>query len=333
MPRTNWLRKSIASLNARLMFSCHDMTRLISQAQDGALPRFVRYKMRVHYLLCTGCRRYQGQLRFLRTAMHRLSDSAESIPGQSLPQESRTRLKQLLREQRSKKMPPEDAVEETPAVSHASSNSTGKIVEFPTAHRARWSRVLQLAAAVALFAGLAGWWLHESRRTPYAAVPERIIEFFATKQKVDPAPQSKDELRTVLVQRGAPANLRIPASLQALENAACQVVDVQGQKVYLACFWRVAGEGRGLPELVHLVVARRGDFRNPPASGKPQLSERDGWGFASWTEGDIVYMIAAATPLDTLRPFVAVASRRHHAPSGFAMMLADITSAGLIPSR
>ena len=208
-----------------------------------------------------------------------------------------------------------------------------KVVAFPVPHRSSWTRVRQLAAAVAVFAGLAGWWLGESQRTTFAAVPERIIEFFATKQKVDPAPQSKDELRTLLIQRGAPANLRIPASLQPLENAACQVVDVQGQKVYLACFWRVAGEGRGLPELVHLVVARRSDFRNPPAADKPQLSEHDGWGFASWTEGDIIYTLAAAAPLDTLRPFVAVATRHHDMTFGFAAMLAAITPAVLIPSR
>ena len=332
MPRTNWFEKSIAALKAPVMFSCHAMTRLISRAQDDMLPGFVRGKMRLHFLTCAGCRRYAEQLGFLRGALHRLSESAEGIPAQPLPLQARARMKQMLREQSQTTLPAESAVVNIAPDADAAA-AAEKVVAFPVPHRSQWTRVLQLAAAVAVFAGLAGWWLRESQRTPFAAVPERIIEFFATKQKVDPAPQSKDELRTLLVQRGAPANLRIPASLQPLENAACQVVDVQGQKVYLASFWRVAGERRGLPELVHLVVARRGDFRDPPAAKQPRFSEHDGWSFASWSEGDIIYTLAAAAPPDTLRQFVSFAPLRSYAASGFRIVLADITRADLISSR
>ncbi len=332
MPRTNWFGKSIAALKASVMFSCRDMTRLISQAQDDTLPGFVRGKMRLHFLTCAVCRRYEEQLGFLRGALHRLSESADVIPAQPLPLQARARMKQILREQSQATKPDESVVVNIAPDANAAA-AAEKVVAFPVPHRSQWTRVLQLAAGIAVFAGLAGWWLRESHRTSFAAVPDRIIEFFATKQKVDPAPSSKDELRALLVQRGAPTNLRIPASLQPLENAACQVVDVQGQKVYLACFWRVAGEGRGLPELVHLVVARRGDFRNAPASDKPQLSEHDGWAFASWSEGDIAYTLAAAAPLETLRQFVSVAPRRYYVASGFWMILAAITRSDLISSR
>ena len=332
MPRTHWFEKSLAALRAPVMFSCHAMTRLISRAQDDTLPGFVRGKMGLHFLTCAGCRRYAEQLGFLRGALHRLSESAEGIPAQPLPLQARARMKQMLREQSQTTLPAESAVVNIAPDAHAAAPAE-KVVEFPVPHRSQWTRVLQLAAAVAVFAGLAGWWLRESQRTPYAAVPARIIEFFATKQKVDPAPQGKGELRTLLVQRGAPANVRIPASLQPLENAACQVVDVKGQKVYLACFWRVAAEGRGLPELVHLVVARRGDFRDPPASKQPRFSEHDGWSFASWSEGDIAYTLAAAASLDTLRQFVASAPLRYYAACGIRIALADISLAKLISSR
>lgn len=81
----------------------------------------------------------------------------------------------------------------------------------------------------------------------------------------------------------------------------------------------------GLQNLRH-AVARRGDFRDPPASGKPQLSEHDGWAFALWTEGDISYTLAAASPLDTLRQFVSVAPLRSYAASEFRIILADLIS-------
>ena len=140
MPRSNWLRKSITSLNAQLMFSCHDMTRLISQAQDGALPGLVRCKMRLHYLLCTGCRRYREHLGLLRTAVHKLSDSAESNTAYALPEESRNKLKQLLRDQSTAELRPDDSAKDVPAITHAAAAGTQKIVEFPIAHRSRWSR-------------------------------------------------------------------------------------------------------------------------------------------------------------------------------------------------
>ncbi len=177
------------------------------------------------------------------------------------------------------------------------------IVAMPVTSRRRWPRALALAAALAIFAGLAAWWQHEVRRPPFAVVPVGLMEFFATKQEVDPAPEGKEALHALLVQRGAPPDFRIPASLLPLENAACQVIDMQGKDVYLACFWRVDGAGRGLSELVHLVVARRDDFRDAPPSTQPQFSEPDGWSFASWSEADIIYTLAAPAPMDILRPF------------------------------
>lgn len=208
---------------------------------------------------------------------------------------------------------PADKVEAILARGRVEAAGGGKVAEFPVANRSRWPRVLALAAALAVFAGLAAWWQHDARGIPFAAVSQRLIEFFATNQKTDPAPQDKEELRALLVRRGAPANFRIPASLLPLESAACQVFDVRGQNVYLACFLRADAGGKGLPDLVHLVVARRGDFRDAPLSAEPQFAEHDGWSFASWGEGDIAYTLATAAPLETLRPYVVVNAPRGHA--------------------
>ena len=80
---------------AVLAFSCHDMSRLSSQAMDTSLPRMTRFRMRVHYLICAWCRRYRAQLALLRRAVSRLGNDAPEA-GPTLPPEVRERIKKHL---------------------------------------------------------------------------------------------------------------------------------------------------------------------------------------------------------------------------------------------
>lgn len=57
------------SLPSRLMFSCQEMSRLISDAMDRTLPLHVRIRMRLHLLICTLCQRYRQQLSLLRSVL------------------------------------------------------------------------------------------------------------------------------------------------------------------------------------------------------------------------------------------------------------------------
>lgn len=55
------------------MLSCKKITELASRSLDQPLPLGRRIVMRLHLLMCQACRRYTGQLRFLRRATTRLS--------------------------------------------------------------------------------------------------------------------------------------------------------------------------------------------------------------------------------------------------------------------
>jgi len=81
-------------------------------------------------------------------------------------------------------------------------------------------------------------------------------------------------------------------------------VDVRGRPAYLTCFWREKKPGVDEGELVHLLVARREDFRDAPASARAQWREMNGWSFASWSEGDVIYTLAAAAPAKVLESFI-----------------------------
>ena len=78
-----------------LAFSCHDMSRLTSQALDTRLPRLTRFRMRVHWLICQWCRRYRDQLALLRRAVSRLGSDAPAT-GPALPPETRERIRKNL---------------------------------------------------------------------------------------------------------------------------------------------------------------------------------------------------------------------------------------------
>jgi hypothetical protein len=53
------------------MFSCKDISRLVSQGQDREFGRWERWKLRLHLAACDACARFEDQMRFLREAMRR----------------------------------------------------------------------------------------------------------------------------------------------------------------------------------------------------------------------------------------------------------------------
>jgi hypothetical protein len=99
MPRKNRFRTMLAALNA-VLFTCHDMTALISQSQDASLSRPTRWRMKLHFMLCVWCRRYQRQLRFLRRALLVLPENELGLSDQKLPTDAMERLKEALKDDR-----------------------------------------------------------------------------------------------------------------------------------------------------------------------------------------------------------------------------------------
>ena len=56
------------------MLSCHDATRMISEAQERRLGQMERVSLRLHLALCAACRRFERQLPLLRRAMRTFRD-------------------------------------------------------------------------------------------------------------------------------------------------------------------------------------------------------------------------------------------------------------------
>jgi hypothetical protein len=56
------------------IISCKESTRLVSQGLDRELALGERVALRVHLVICLGCRRAGRQLQFLRRAVRELAE-------------------------------------------------------------------------------------------------------------------------------------------------------------------------------------------------------------------------------------------------------------------
>jgi len=62
------------------VISCRESTRLASQALDRELAFAERVALRVHFAICTGCRRAARQMEILRRAVRELAEVDVTTP-------------------------------------------------------------------------------------------------------------------------------------------------------------------------------------------------------------------------------------------------------------
>ena len=181
-----------------------------------------------------------------------------------------------------------------------------KVAAFPASRARSWRRGLSLAAALLVFAGLAGWWAERKR------LARRLRRWLRGSSSFsEAAPNWRMRRRTrrrcatgcSLTARQRIFIFRRRSCRWKASPAAWWMCD--GRKTYLSCYWRENKPDRGDHELIHLLVGRRSDFKDAPSSAQPQRRELDGWSFASWSEGDVVYTLATAAPPEKLTPFLA----------------------------
>ena len=76
------------------MYSCKEVTQMVSESLDHKLPLVQRIGIRIHLMMCKFCSRYRKQLQILREAM-RLQEKylEETKPSLTLSPEARERIK------------------------------------------------------------------------------------------------------------------------------------------------------------------------------------------------------------------------------------------------
>ncbi len=78
------------------MLSCKQVADLASRAQDEKIGLGQHLKIKLHLMLCRGCRHYWQQISWLRRATKALLTQHDNVPSQ-LPDEARQRIEQRLK--------------------------------------------------------------------------------------------------------------------------------------------------------------------------------------------------------------------------------------------
>ncbi len=80
-----------------LTLHCDESERLISQALDEQLPWPQRTAVRMHFISCKQCRRFQKQVELIREASRRTTDAAIDIASLKMSPEARQRIIDAIR--------------------------------------------------------------------------------------------------------------------------------------------------------------------------------------------------------------------------------------------
>ena len=79
------------------MFKCNEVSRVISDSMDRALPLHHRMFIRIHIMMCKYCARFRRQLMTLREAARSMDLSLEQVDASiTLPTKARERIKKAI---------------------------------------------------------------------------------------------------------------------------------------------------------------------------------------------------------------------------------------------
>lgn len=163
-----------------------------------------------------------------------------------------------------------------------------------------WYRRTWLAAAACfvILAGLSALLFMPRHGQDFALFRNDMANFLSTRlNRLDMDSSDMTKIRQFLDEHGGESDLDVPEKLAALRSLGCRIVDWNGEKVTLVCFHIQGGQE------VHLMVADRSKFRNPPSGRQPQFEKADNWMTASWSRGDKVYLLAGVGDQSALQRY------------------------------
>ena len=80
------------------MYNCKEVSEMVSESMDRALPFYQRVLMRLHLLMCKYCARYREQLETIRAASrYEQLHGKELDDSQALSNDGKERLKKFLK--------------------------------------------------------------------------------------------------------------------------------------------------------------------------------------------------------------------------------------------
>jgi hypothetical protein len=175
----------------------------------------------------------------------------------------------------------------------------------------RWRRPALLAAAaiVLVLVSLAALWLSRTGIPPEDLTlngfrGQMVRAAVKSAYGMDLETNDVSQIRSYLAQQNAHGDFQLPKSLASTACAGCGVLAWQGNRVTMVCFRSGRPLSRGAKTDLFLFIIERKAVPNPPPSAVPQLAQANRISTASWTSGELVYVLAADGDMAFLRKYL-----------------------------
>jgi hypothetical protein len=152
------------------------------------------------------------------------------------------------------------------------------------------------AAAMVLLLGVMTLWDPAPPQPQWADFRGRMVQTVLREYRMDVHTNDMREIRAYLQQQNAPADYRLPASLEAVPLAGGGRLTWQNQPVAMVCFER--GQG----EWLYLFVIEGTTLPDPPRI-EPEFAQVNRLMTASWSADDKSYLLAGEVAEAFLRRF------------------------------
>ena len=100
LARRNRFQTALVKLIGKRTPKCREVVRILSQAMDSEPSLTMRIRLRLHYLICAWCQRYEKQLHELRKFASSVRDHVDDSSSDTLSPAAKERMMEALRENR-----------------------------------------------------------------------------------------------------------------------------------------------------------------------------------------------------------------------------------------
>ena len=100
LARRNRFQTALVKFIGKRTPKCREVVRILSQSMDSKLSLIMRIKLRLHYLICAWCQRYEKQLHELRKFTSLVPSHLDDFSADTLSPSAKERMKEALSEDR-----------------------------------------------------------------------------------------------------------------------------------------------------------------------------------------------------------------------------------------
>jgi hypothetical protein len=159
------------------------------------------------------------------------------------------------------------------------------------ASRSRAAFIAMCAVAVLLLLVLGNFYLRPTDDRSLSAFGARMAGIvLRAYPKMDLETNNLAAIQQYLAQNGGPGNYVLPKGLETVPGTGCKILFWHGKRVSMVCFNSGKSSAPNTPDLF-LFILDRASLSDPPTRNSAQFARMNGLTAASWSSGNLTYVL------------------------------------------